>query len=172
MWLQGSSNPTGLAKERRQSERSVDSFSYRLSVATRPGRCSTSESVCRHSRLSPIRISSAESDISCKQAVSFSDREKYFSTSPEEVSVPTISSVERRLRRTKPLSFMIRSNCSVASMNLATASLSRISFGIRKPRHRVLKLLKFQLTSLSTLTQHGRFLCVLKPATTFHVMTA
>ena len=159
MWLQRSSNPTGLAKERRQSERSVDSFSYRLSVATRPGRCSTSESVCRHSRLSPIRISSAESDISCKQAVSFSDREKYFSTSPEEVSVPTISSVERRLRRTKPLSFIIRSNCSAASINLATASLSRISFGIRKPRHRVLKLLCWRLRSFVVLVRNTKHEC-------------
>ena len=34
MWLQGSSSPTGLAKERRQSERSVESFSYLTSVET------------------------------------------------------------------------------------------------------------------------------------------
>ena len=68
MWLQESSSPTGDAKERRQSERSVESFSYRVSVATVPGRSSASDRVCRHRRLSPMRISRAERSMSCNVA--------------------------------------------------------------------------------------------------------
>ena len=76
MWLQGSSSPTGLANDRRQSERSVDSFSYLTSVDTLPGRSPTSESVCRQRRLLPIRISSGERQMSCRQALSSGISEK------------------------------------------------------------------------------------------------
>ena len=55
--------------------------------------------------------------MSCKQAVFSGEREKYFSISPASVAEPVISSDVRRRRRIKPESFMMRSNCSVASMN-------------------------------------------------------
>ena len=82
------------------------------------------------------------------QAVFSGEREKYFSISPASVAEPVISSDVRRRRRIKPESFMMRSNCSVASMNLAAASLSRISLGTICPRQRVLQLLCRRLRSL------------------------
>src|SRR5690606_5125166 len=45
MWLQLNSKPTGAANDRRQSLRSVDSFSKRVSADTVPGRSSVSERV-------------------------------------------------------------------------------------------------------------------------------
>ena len=67
-------------------------------------------------------------------------------------SVPTISSVERRRSLTKPLSLMMRSNCSAASMNFAAVSLFS-SFGIICPRHSVLKLLCIRLRSFVVLVR-------------------
>ena len=66
--------------------------------------------------------------------------------------MPTISSVESRRSLTNPLSFMMRSNCSVASMNFAAVSLSS-SFGMICPRHSVLKLLCIRLRSLVVLVR-------------------
>jgi hypothetical protein len=51
MWLQLRSNPTGEAKDNRQSLLSVDSFSYLVLADTVLGKSSVSESVCRHSLL-------------------------------------------------------------------------------------------------------------------------
>ena len=154
MWLHGRSSPTGEANDKRQSLRSVESFSYRMSVVTLPGKSSTSERVCRQRILSPIRISSAPSDISLSVVVSVCEREKYFSTIPAVCPVPTISSVVNRWSLTNPLSFMIEANCPTASMNFTITSLSLISFGTMNPRHSVLKLLCVRLRSLVVLVRN------------------
>ena len=99
-----------------------------------------------------MRISLAESSMSCNVALSSGSSEKYRSSSPALPSVPTISSVERRRSLTKPLSFMMRPNCSVASRNFAAVSPSS-SFGMICPRHSVLKLLCIRLRSFVVLVR-------------------
>ena len=89
----------------------------------------------------PIRISSGFNWMSFNTVVPLCEREKYFSTMPAVVSVPTISSVVRRRSVINPLSFIIRSNCPTASRNFVTVSLSSISFGIIFPLHSVLNVL-------------------------------
>ena len=100
-----------------------------------------SESVCRHSRLSPTRISLADISMSSRQSGFSSDRARYLPTMPACVSVPVISSSVRRRSLTCPESFRMRANCSTASMNFTAVSLSCISFGTICPRHSVLQLL-------------------------------
>ena len=104
--------------------------------------------------MSPIFISPAPSDRSCKQAVSSCESEKYFSMIPAEVSVPVISSSVRRVMRRRPLSLTIRSNCSQLSMKRVMVSLSVISFGMMKFRVRALKLLVVRLRSLVVLVRN------------------
>ena len=65
----------GRGKERRQSLRSVDNRSYRLSVLTVVGRSSVSESVCRQSILSPTRTRSAPRRMSSNEACLLQIRE-------------------------------------------------------------------------------------------------
>jgi lipoprotein len=86
---------------------------------------------------SPMRISSGFNWMSFSTVVSCCESERYFSTMPAAVSVPVISSVVRRRSVTKPLSFMIFSNCPTASMNLVTVSRSSISLGTSLPLQRV-----------------------------------
>src|SRR5680860_1028317 len=81
------------------------------------------------------------------------EREKYFSTIPGFLSVPTISSVDKRVSRTNSLSFMICSNWFTDSTNLKIVSLSFISFGRIKPRLNELKLLRCLLFSLVVLVR-------------------
>ena len=140
IWLHDNSSPMGAAKHNRQSERSVDNFSYRISVPTFPGTSSTSESVCTHSFLSPMRSPSVPNSISSSVVVSSSESEKYFSISPAPLSVPTISSVPNRTSRTSPESFTICSNCPTASRKRVVISLFT-SFGTINPRHSDEKLL-------------------------------
>ena len=141
IWLWGSISPTGAAKERRQSLRSVEYFSNRPSVRTAAGKSSASESVCTESRLSPTRISAPPSRMSSSVVVSSCEREKYFSTRPASFPFPVISSVVSRSRRTSPESRMMRSNCSTASRKRRTPSLSRTSLGRICPLQRTEKLL-------------------------------
>ena len=56
----------------------------------------------------------------------------------------------------KPESFMILANCSVASMNFSTASLSLISFGMMKPLQRILKLLCIRLRSFVVFVRNSQ----------------
>ena len=100
-----------------------------------------SDSVCRHRRLSPMRISSALMAMSSRHAVSSVVSARYLPMIPVSFSVPVISSSLRRRRRTCPESFRMRANCSTASMNFSAVSLSCISFGMICPRHSVLQLL-------------------------------
>ena len=141
MWLHGSIKPTGAAKDNLQSDRSVESLSYRLSVLTVVGRSSVSESVCRQSILSPTRTRSAPRRMSSKDACPSSDREKYLSSSPPFSFVPTNSSSVMRTILICSVSLMIRSNWSTASMNFITSSLLVISLGSRCPRQSEEKLL-------------------------------
>ena len=63
--MQLNNNPTGAAKDKRQSLRSVDSFSKRVSAETVAGKSSVSDKVCKDSLLLPIRTSSAPRAMSC-----------------------------------------------------------------------------------------------------------
>ena len=65
MWLQLNNKPTGAANDKRQSLRSVDNFSKRVSAETVAGKSSVSESVCKDNLLLPIRTSSAPKPMSC-----------------------------------------------------------------------------------------------------------
>lgn len=148
MWLQLNSKPTGAANDRRQSLRSVDSFSKRVSADTVPGRSSVSERVCRLNLLLPMRTSSFPSAMSCIGVPAPLDSVRYCSSNPCVSSVPIMSSSVKRRRLTKPLSFTIRSNWATASIKRCIVSLFLISFGISVPLQSELKLLCIRILSL------------------------
>ena len=90
--------------------------------------------------------------MSCRQVLPSGSRERYRSMMPAVSSVPTSSSSESLFSVMKPESFMMRSNCSVASKNLPAVSLS-ISLGTMCPRQSVEKLLSRRLRSLVVLVR-------------------
>lgn len=67
---------------------------------------------------SPMRISSGFNWMSFSTVVSCCESERVLLHVPADRSVPVISSVVRRRSVTKPLSFMIFSNCPTALRNL------------------------------------------------------
>ncbi|MNH24145.1 hypothetical protein D3C79_840630 [compost metagenome] len=149
-----SNKPTGEANDSKQSLRSVDSFSYLLSIETVPGRSSVSDKVCTQSLLLPTRTSSFPRDMSCKGSSFALERVKYWSRRPGSLSVPVISSLVSLSIDINPLSFKIRSNCATASMNLWIFSLSRISLGIKTPLQSEEKLDCIRIRSLLVLVRN------------------
>ena len=153
MWLQFNNKPTGAANDKRQSLRSVDSFSKRVSADTVPGKSSVSDKVCRLNLLFPIRTSSVPRAMSCIGVPASLDSVRYCSNNPCFSSVPIMSSSVRRFRVMKPLSFKIRSNCATASIKRCIVSLFLISFGISEPLQSDEKLLCIRIRSLVVLVK-------------------
>ena len=146
MWLHPSSNPTGEANDRRQSDRRRKTLVARIGSDHLGDVVQVGERMQRERPLADTHAAGIESQILHRTRCA-AQREVTLQQ-PRSEAVPTTSSAESRRRCRLPLSFRILSACATDSRNRVTASLSSASRGINAPRHRDEKSLRCLMRSL------------------------